>query len=120
MKGCCTTTCPPRRPIESGDVGNLAKRFKAMGDATRLAILGMLRDAAAPLCACEIEQSFDLSQPTISHHLRQLKAAGLLHSERRGTWMYFHLAPEGVEAIDRFVAGLRPAKTSYSRARIKA
>lgn len=114
MKNECTTNCPPRRPIEGEAVESLAKRFKAMGDPTRLAILALLRDADASLCACELEASFQLSQPTISHHLRQLKAAGLIHAERRGSWMHFHLAPEGVEAIETFVTGLRPATTPSS------
>lgn len=114
MKNECTACCPPRRPIAGEDVDVLARRFKAMGHPTRLAILAMIRDAEDSLCACEIEASFELSQPTISHHLRQLKDAGLIHAVRRGTWMHFHLAPEGVEALERFVGRLAPAKTTYS------
>ena len=115
MKNECTPCCPPRMILRGDDVDRLAAQFKALGDPTRLAIVALLRDADAPLCACEIETSFDLSQPTISHHLRQLRGAGLLHAERRGTWMYFHLAPEGIDALDAFVRGLAPARTTYSR-----
>lgn len=87
------------------EIETLAQRFKAMGDPTRLAILGMLRECDDSLCACEIECCFQLSQPTISHHLRQLKEAGLVEAERRGTWMHFRIASDGIEAIERFVRG---------------
>jgi ArsR family transcriptional regulator len=64
---------------------------KALGDETRLEILGMLAACKGELCVCEVESHFDLSQPTISHHLRILREAGLIRSERRGTWVYYAL-----------------------------
>lgn len=112
MKKDCTTGCSTHPVLTGEAVEALARRFKVMGDPTRLAILAMLRDADGSLCACEIEASFELSQPTISHHLRQLKAAGLVLAERRGTWMHFEIAPEGVTAIEDFVRGLVPARTT--------
>jgi Predicted transcriptional regulators len=70
--------------------------FKAFGDETRLDILGFLAAAGGEVCACEIENHVKaLSQPTISHHLRLLREAGLVTAERRGTWVYY--------AIDRTV-----------------
>ena len=111
----CAACCTPRPRPTREQVDALARRFKAMGDPTRLAILVMLRDCDGSLCACDIEASFDLSQPTISHHLRQLKAAGLVHAQRRGSWMHFHLAPEGVEAIEAFVRGLAASSPSGVR-----
>ncbi|MCE9592695.1 MAG: metalloregulator ArsR/SmtB family transcription factor [Planctomycetes bacterium] len=64
---------------------------KALADETRLEVLGMLAERAGELCACEIEAHFDLSQPTISHHLRVLREAGLIRAARRGTWNYYSL-----------------------------
>jgi ArsR family transcriptional regulator len=64
---------------------------KALADETRLEILGMLAERTGELCACEIEAHFDLSQPTISHHLKILRQAGLVRATRRGTWQHYSL-----------------------------
>ncbi|HKK71117.1 MAG TPA: metalloregulator ArsR/SmtB family transcription factor [Candidatus Krumholzibacteria bacterium] len=98
--------CHPASPHTGEPVQALSRAFKAMGDPTRLAILAMLRDCDGSLCACEIEASFDLSQPTISHHLRQLRQAGLVVCERRGSWMHYRLEPESAAAIEGFARGL--------------
>lgn len=103
-----------RRRPPVGESRPFAPLFKALGDPTRLEIVALLAAAAGELCACEIERRFDLSQPTISHHLRLLREAGVVTSERRGSWVYYALDPEGVEALDRFralVAG-RPERSS--------
>lgn len=68
-----------------------AALFKALGDETRLEILALLSVAEGELCAYEIEEHFELSQPTISHHLKLLRDAGLLSSEKRGLWVYYAL-----------------------------
>jgi ArsR family transcriptional regulator, arsenate/arsenite/antimonite-responsive transcriptional repressor len=66
--------------------------FQALADPTRLAILREL--AGAPeVCACDFTSCCDVQQPTVSHHLRVLREAGIVESERRGTWIYYHLAP---------------------------
>lgn len=65
--------------------------FKALGDETRLEILALLGAAPGELCANEIEQHFELSQPTISHHLKLLRGAGLIRSEKRGLWVHHAL-----------------------------
>ena len=71
-----------------------------MGDPTRLAMLEMLMESDE-LCACEIEPSFDLSQPTISHHLKLLREAGLIVGERRGTWVYYRAVPATIAELAR-------------------
>ncbi len=72
------------------DLTAFASLFKALGDETRLSILGFLLAKQDTLCACEIEEHVqELSQPTISHHLRLLREAGLVTAERRGTWVYY-------------------------------
>jgi ArsR family transcriptional regulator len=65
--------------------------FRALGDATRLEMVGLLAAQGKELCVCELEAHFELSQPTVSHHLRILREAGLVSSERRGTWVYYAL-----------------------------
>jgi ArsR family transcriptional regulator len=71
---------------------NLVPVFKALADETRITIVRMLADAAGEVCACEIEAKIkELSQPTVSHHLKVLRDAGVVTSERRGTWVYYSL-----------------------------
>ena len=88
--------CVPRAKLRSKDLSTFAALFKALGDETRLDILGFLAAADGEVCACEIEDHVrSLTQPTISHHLRLLREAGLVTAERRGTWVYY--------AVDRSV-----------------
>jgi ArsR family transcriptional regulator, arsenate/arsenite/antimonite-responsive transcriptional repressor len=79
-----------------------AKLFKALGDETRLEILGLLSAAGAELCVCDIESHFDLSQATVSHHLKILREASLLTSERRGTWVYYALERGTLSLLTEF------------------
>jgi ArsR family transcriptional regulator len=79
---------PPRR---LQDVTDLSELCKALGDPTRLQIMQLLSMARRALCACELEGQFDLSQPTVSHHLRILRQAGLVDSSRRGTWVFYEV-----------------------------
>jgi ArsR family transcriptional regulator len=83
---------------------NTAERFRALADPTRVAIVNRL-SGAAELCVCELTSAFDLSQPTISHHLKILRDAGLVESTRRGTWAYYRLVPEAVEGLRGALGG---------------
>ena len=65
--------------------------FKALGDPTRVRIVNLLATSDSPVCVCDINAHFDLSQPTISHHLKKLTNAGVLEREQRGTWAYFSI-----------------------------
>ena len=92
---CCAPGAPPLKPKE---FESLSARFKALADPTRLAIVNRLasRDEA---CVCEFS-SLGLSQPTISHHLRVLREAGLIEvSRKRKTFSFHRLVPEAVEAL---------------------
>jgi len=82
--------------------------FRALGDETRLEIVGLLAACGQELCACEIESRFDLSQPTVSHHLRILREAGIVTAERRGTWVYYALAAGARARLRSFDALLGP------------
>jgi ArsR family transcriptional regulator len=98
---CCGPDTPPL-PQEARD--ELAARFKALADPTRVALVNRL--AAAPeICVCDLNTAFDLSQPTISHHLRILRESGLVESTRRGTWAYYRLVPEAIESLRGALGG---------------
>ncbi|HKT04524.1 MAG TPA: metalloregulator ArsR/SmtB family transcription factor [Rugosimonospora sp.] len=90
---CCPPITANRMPAETAAA--LAPAFKALGDPVRLQLLSMI--ASAPdgeICVCELTPAFDLSGPTISHHLRTLREAGLVSAQRRGTWVYYRARPE--------------------------
>jgi ArsR family transcriptional regulator, arsenate/arsenite/antimonite-responsive transcriptional repressor len=92
---CCGPEAPPLREDERIE---LATRFKALADPTRVAIVNSL-SVADEVCVCNLTATFDLSQPTISHHLKILREAGLVESTRRGTWAYYRLVPEAIDAL---------------------
>jgi ArsR family transcriptional regulator, arsenate/arsenite/antimonite-responsive transcriptional repressor len=98
---CCGPQTPPL-PEQARE--ELAARFKALADPTRVAIVNRLA-AADEVCVCDLTDAFELSQPTISHHLKVLRDAGLVESSRRGTWAYYRLVPETVDALRGALGG---------------
>lgn len=98
--GCCAPGAPSMT-AETARV--LAARFKALADPTRLAIVNQLA-GAEEVCVCDIVPGTGLSQPTVSHHLKLLREAGLVTSERRGTWAYYRLVPEAVAGLSAVLA----------------
>jgi ArsR family transcriptional regulator len=92
---CCASDAPPMAPEAAEAV---AATFKALADPTRVAIVNRLATAEA-VCVCDLTAAFDLSQPTISHHLRILREAGLVEAERRGTWAYYQLVPDAIDTL---------------------
>ncbi|AIA01130.1 ArsR/SmtB family transcription factor [Streptomyces noursei] len=87
-------------PLDEGRAAELAKVFKALGDPVRLRLLSMIASrAGGEVCVCDLTPAFDLSQPTISHHLKLLRQAGLIDCERRGTWVYYWLLPETTDRL---------------------
>src|SRR3954468_10793843 len=92
---CCG---PDVDPLATAESEALAARFKALADTTRVAIGNRLA-AADECCVCDLNAAFDLSQPTISHHLKVLRDAGLVTASRRGTWAYYRLVPEAVQQL---------------------
>ncbi|WP_422770646.1 ArsR/SmtB family transcription factor [Plantactinospora sp. WMMC1484] len=98
---CCAPISEQRIPAETAAV--LAPAFKALGDPVRLQLMSMIASApAGEICVCDLTPAFDLSGPTISHHLKTLREAGLVDAERRGTWVYYRARP----GIMRQLAGL--------------
>lgn len=120
QKGLC---CELELPADRSWATDTAGLLKALADPTRLAMVWCLRRAAAPVCICDFTATFDLGQPTISHHMGKLRAAGLVESEKRGLWIYYRLrgelAPPTLRLIDSLVAAgraPRPAAAPASRA----
>jgi ArsR family transcriptional regulator, arsenate/arsenite/antimonite-responsive transcriptional repressor len=106
---CCA---PGASLLSKAERGRLAAQFKALGDPTRLAIVNCLA-SDGETCVCDFDVG--LSQPTISHHLRILREAGLVTAERRGTWMHYRLVPEAVRALAFALGGADPAPQSAGR-----
>jgi ArsR family transcriptional regulator len=98
--------CSPRRRPKPKDLRPYAALFKAVGDETRMEIVALIAEAGEALCACDIESHFDLSQPTISHHLKVLRKAGWLTSERQGNWIYYALDPDVLAHVQAVAAVL--------------
>jgi len=92
---CCG---PDVAPLDPAERETLAARFKALADPTRVAIVNRLA-AAEEVCVCDFVAALDLAQPTVSHHLKVLREAGLVESSRRGTWAYYRLVPEAIAAL---------------------
>lgn len=89
-----------REPLSGEQAGALSRLFKAMGDPVRLRLLSLIAShAGGEACVCDLTEVFDLSGPTISHHLKVLREAGLITGERRATWIYYRIQPEVLEAL---------------------
>jgi ArsR family transcriptional regulator len=89
-----------RRPLDADQARALAPMFKALGDPVRLRLLSMIASAGGgEVCVCDLTGSFELTGPTISHHLKVLREAGLVDSDRRGTWVYYRLVPAALALL---------------------
>lgn len=86
--------------LDAEDARELASKFKAMGDPTRVRLLSMVAAAeGGEACVCDLNESLELSQGTVSHHLGQLVRAGLLTRTKRGVWSYYALVPGALPAL---------------------
>jgi ArsR family transcriptional regulator, arsenate/arsenite/antimonite-responsive transcriptional repressor len=82
-------------PLSSAEAGGLAVLFRAIGDPVRLRLLSLIAShEGGEACVCELTAAFDLTGPTISHHLKVLREAGLIGSQRRGTWVFYWINPD--------------------------
>jgi ArsR family transcriptional regulator, arsenate/arsenite/antimonite-responsive transcriptional repressor len=91
-------------PVSEATAAGLATVFKALGDPVRIRLVSLIgAHQGGEVCVCDLTTAFDLTQPTISHHLKVLRSAGIIDSERRGTWVYYRLVPA---ALDRVAAVL--------------
>jgi ArsR family transcriptional regulator, arsenate/arsenite/antimonite-responsive transcriptional repressor len=97
--GCCAPL--GAASLSDADAEATARLFKALADSHRVKIVNLLATSPDPVCVCEFTGPLNLSQPTVSHHLKKLVAAGLLDREQRGTWAYYSL---NRNALDRLAA----------------
>jgi ArsR family transcriptional regulator len=100
---------PCCEPVVYPDVGReqavrLAEIAKAVGDPIRLQLIDVLRKHAGKVCVCELVPLFDVSQPTLSHHLKKLREAGLVDSERQGLWAYYYVIPGALDELAAWLA----------------
>ncbi|MGB3186595.1 MAG: metalloregulator ArsR/SmtB family transcription factor [Ornithinimicrobium sp.] len=92
--------------LSLADATGLAPLFKALGDPVRLRLMSMIAShPAGEACVCDLIGDFDLSAPTISHHLKVLRDSGLVTSQRRGTWVYYRASPAALEPIAALAGG---------------
>src|ERR1700709_2108684 len=99
---CCEPVVSP--DVEREQAERMAAIAKALGDPVRLQMVDVLRKHAGKVCVCELVPLFDLSQPTVSHHLKKLRAAGIVGSERRGLWAYYYVKPEALEEFSEWLS----------------
>jgi ArsR family transcriptional regulator, arsenate/arsenite/antimonite-responsive transcriptional repressor len=100
---CCEPVVYP--DVERREAERLAALAKALGDPIRLQLVDVLRKHAGKVCVCELVPLFELSQPTVSHHLKVLREASIVSSERRGLWAYYYVNPEAVEELAAWLSG---------------
>ncbi len=100
---CCRNVNEPR-PLGEDAREQLLSVFKALGDGTRLDVFRLIAAQDEAICACDIVDRFDVSQPTIAHHLKVLRQAGLISVSRRGVWAYYEVKPEGIRALEQFLS----------------
>lgn len=96
-EACCEPLVFP--DVEPEAAARIAAVAKALGDPVRVQLVDVLRKHAGKVCVCELVPLFELSQPTVSHHLKVLREAGVVASERRGLWAYYYVLPEALEEI---------------------
>lgn len=102
---CCAPSVIPE--IGRDAAAHLAGLAKAVGDPIRLQLLDVLRRHGGTVCVCELTPLFEVGQPTVSHHLKVLRTAGLIEGERRGTWAYYRVVPGALAPLARWLDGPR-------------
>lgn len=101
--------CPPASVVTT-DFNDAAALLKAIADPYRLTMLATLAASEDPVCVCDFTDALPTNQPTVSHHLRVLRDAGLVTGERRGTWVYYELAPSAAKRVREALASVFEGK----------
>jgi ArsR family transcriptional regulator len=99
---CCEPVVYPE--VERDQAVRMAEVAKALGDPVRLQLVDVLRKHAGKVCVCELVPLFDLSQPTVSHHLKVLRQAGIVGSERVGLWAYYFVIPDALKELSAWLS----------------
>jgi ArsR family transcriptional regulator, arsenate/arsenite/antimonite-responsive transcriptional repressor len=98
---CCEPIVYP--DVQREQAQRMATIAKALGDPIRLQLVDVLRKHAGKVCVCELVPLFDLSQPTVSHHLKVLRDAGVVAAERQGLWAYYYVVPDALEELSAWL-----------------
>ncbi len=99
---CCEPVVYP--DVERAQAVRMAAVAKALGDPVRLQLVDVLRKHAGKVCVCELVPLFDIAQPTLSHHLKKLRDAGLVASERQGLWAYYYVVDSALDDLGAWLA----------------
>ena len=99
---CCVPVVHPDVSAEQAE--RLATVAKALGDPIRLQLVDVLRKNAGKVCVCELVPLFDISQPTLSHHLKKLREAGIVDSEKHGLWSFYYVKPDALEVLEQWLS----------------
>ena len=99
---CCEPVVYP--DVDRERAVRIADVAKALGDPIRLQLVDVLRKHAGKVCVCELVPLFDLAQPTVSHHLKVLRDAGIVESERQGLWAYYYVVPDALEELSEWLS----------------
>ena len=99
---CCKPVVYP--DVQRAQALRMAEVAKALGDPIRLQLVDVLRKHAGQVCVCELVPLFDVGQPTLSHHLKKLREAGIVDSERRGLWAYYYVVPDALQELTAWLS----------------
>ena len=99
---CCEPVVYPE--VDRERAIRMAEVAKALGDPIRLQLVDVLRRHAGKVCVCELVPLFEISQPTLSHHLKRLREAGIVDSERQGLWAYYYVRPDALKELSSWLS----------------
>ena len=98
---CCEPLVYPA--VDQAQAERIAQAARALSDPIRVQLVDVLRVHAGKVCVCELTPLFDVSQPTVSHHLKVLREAGLVGVERRGLWAYYYVKPDAAKELSTWL-----------------
>jgi ArsR family transcriptional regulator, arsenate/arsenite/antimonite-responsive transcriptional repressor len=111
----CACGGTPHETLPADEIETHVKRLKALSNSVRLKIVDLIYHGGGELCVCDLTESFDLTQPTLSHHLKVLREAGLIQSRRDGTFVYHRLRSEAFASLEALSGRFRTPKASSSK-----
>ena len=114
---CCDPDCEPASnspALSEGERDRQLAIFKALADGTRFDVFRVIAAQETAICVCDVVEQFGVSQPTISHHLKVLRDAGLITVSRRGVWAYYAVDPRGLAVLQSLVTSLAPAPVAVA------